>query len=32
MTVLTRWDPFREFSTMQHRMNRSIRGSGPDGI
>ena len=21
MTVLTRWDPFREFSTMQNRMN-----------
>src|SRR6266516_3561450 len=25
MTVLTRWDPFREFSTMQERMNRMDR-------
>src|SRR2546429_770666 len=25
MTVLTRWDPFREFSTMQDRMNRMNR-------
>src|SRR2546429_6462898 len=25
MTVLTRWDPFREFSTMQDRMNRMDR-------
>src|SRR5204863_8572587 len=25
MTVLTRWDPFREFSTMQDRMNRVNR-------
>ncbi|MBZ5720121.1 MAG: Hsp20/alpha crystallin family protein [Acidobacteriia bacterium] len=25
MSVLTRWDPFREFSTMQERMNRMNR-------
>jgi len=25
MTVLTRWDPFREFSTLQDRMNRLFR-------
>ncbi len=25
MTLLTRWDPFREFSTMQDRMNRMDR-------
>ena len=25
MTLLTRWDPFREFSTMQDRMNRMNR-------
>ena len=25
MTVLTRWDPFREFSTLQERMNRMNR-------
>src|SRR5438105_14028957 len=25
MTVLTRWDPFREFSTMQERMSRMNR-------
>src|SRR6266705_1248408 len=25
MTVLTRWDPFREFSTMQYRMSRMNR-------
>src|SRR5579863_10717168 len=25
MTVLTRWDPFREFSAMQDRMNRMNR-------
>src|SRR5438093_1551215 len=25
MTVLTRWEPFREFSTMQDRMNRMNR-------
>src|SRR5438132_8384600 len=27
MTVLTCWDPFREFSTMQDRMNRLFRES-----
>jgi HSP20 family protein len=27
MTVLTRWDPFREFSTLQGRMNRLFRDS-----
>src|SRR5436853_3447052 len=35
MTVLTRWDPFREFSTMpdrMHRMNRLFRESySPEG-
>src|SRR5437763_9865231 len=25
MTILSRWDPFREFSTMQDRMNRMNR-------
>ena len=30
MTVLTRWDPFREFSTLQHRMNRLFRYSYGD--
>jgi len=25
MTVLTRWEPFREFSTLQDRMNRVLR-------
>src|SRR5438876_12218906 len=25
MTVLTRWDPFREFTTLQERMNRLVR-------
>ncbi|HEX3322757.1 MAG TPA: Hsp20/alpha crystallin family protein [Terriglobales bacterium] len=25
MTVLTRWDPFREFNTLQDRMNRLFR-------
>jgi HSP20 family protein len=25
MTILTRWDPFREFSTLQDRMNRMNR-------
>ena len=34
MTVLTRWEPFREFSTLQDRMNRLFResysGSGQD--
>ena len=27
MTVITRWDPFREFSTLQNRMNRLFRES-----
>ena len=34
MTTLTRWEPFREFSTKQDRMNRLFRESyspeGPD--
>jgi HSP20 family protein len=30
MTVLTRWDPFREFSTLQDRMNRLFRDSFGD--
>ena len=34
MTVLTRWQPFREFSTLQDRVNRvfreSYRGEGQD--
>ena len=30
MTVLTRWDPFREFSTLQDRMNRLFRDSYGD--
>jgi len=31
MTVLTRWDPFREFSTLQDRMNRLVRDSFSEG-
>ena len=31
MTVLTRWDPFREFSTLQDRMNRLVRDSFGEG-
>jgi HSP20 family protein len=32
MTVISRWDPFREFSTLQDRMNRLFRESyGPEG-
>jgi HSP20 family protein len=27
MTVLTRWDPFREFNTLQDRMNRLFQNS-----
>ena len=27
MTVITRWDPFREFSTLQDRLNRLFRES-----
>jgi HSP20 family protein len=31
MTVLTRWEPFREFITLQDRMNRLFRDSfGPE--
>src|SRR5258708_36689920 len=30
MTVLTRWDPFREFNTLQDRMNRLVRDSFGD--
>ena len=30
MTVLTRWDPFREFTTLQDRMNRLFRDSSGD--
>ena len=31
MTVITRWDPFREFSTLQDRMNRLFRESFTEG-
>jgi HSP20 family protein len=31
MTVLTRWDPFREFSTLQDRMNRLFHDSFGEG-
>ena len=32
MTMITRWDPFREFATIQDRMNRLFRDSyGPEG-
>jgi HSP20 family protein len=31
MTVITRWDPFREFSTLQDRMNRLFRDSYGEG-
>jgi len=27
MTMITRWDPFREFATLQDRMNRLVRDS-----
>jgi HSP20 family protein len=30
MTVLTRWDPFREFTTLQGRMNRLFQDSFGD--
>ena len=30
MTVLTRWDPFREYTTLQDRMNRLFRDSFGD--
>ena len=31
MTVLTRWDPFREFTTLQDRMNRLFHESFSEG-
>jgi HSP20 family protein len=31
MTVLTRWDPIREFTTLQDRMNRLFQHSYGDG-
>jgi HSP20 family protein len=31
MTLLTRWEPFREFSTLQDRMNRLFRESFSEG-
>src|SRR3974390_2344196 len=31
MTVLTRWEPFREFATLQDRMNRLFRESYNEG-
>jgi HSP20 family protein len=31
MTVLTRWDPFREFNTLQDRMHRLFRDSFGEG-
>jgi HSP20 family protein len=31
MTVLTRWDPFREFTTLQDRMNRLFQQSFGEG-
>ena len=31
MTVLTRWDPFREYNTLQDRMNRLFRDSFSEG-
>jgi HSP20 family protein len=31
MTVLTRWDPFREFTTLQDRMNRLFQDSFGQG-
>jgi len=31
MTVLTRWEPFREFSTLQDRINRVLRESYTGG-
>jgi HSP20 family protein len=31
MTVLTRWDPFRELNTLQDRMNRLFRDSFGEG-
>src|SRR5437899_3066807 len=31
MTILTRWEPFREFATLQDRMNRLFRESYNEG-
>jgi HSP20 family protein len=31
MTILTRWEPFREFTSLQDRMNRLFRDSYGDG-
>ncbi len=31
MTILTRWEPFREFATLQDRMNRLFQQSFGDG-
>jgi HSP20 family protein len=31
MTVITRWDPFRELTSLQDRMNRLFRDSFSDG-
>jgi HSP20 family protein len=31
MTVITRWDPFREFTTLQDRMNRLFQSSVSEG-
>jgi len=31
MTVLTRWEPFREFTTLQDRLNRLFRDTYGDG-
>lgn len=31
MTLVTRWDPFREFTTLQDRMGRLFRDSYSDG-
>src|SRR6201984_1779889 len=31
MTVLTRWEPFREFTTLQDRMNRLFRDTFGEG-
>jgi HSP20 family protein len=31
MTILTRWDPFREFNTLQDRMNRLFHDSFGEG-
>lgn len=31
MTVVTRWDPFREFSSLQHRLNRLAHKSFNEG-